>query len=144
MSCVLNYVVRWPHSDSWFYNLKILLLWQIGLEELSLRLMTWIHGCALCLLGSPFFLLNQLSTDCPGCRTALSRPLLPSPGMLLFHLFLSSQAGSPHSFFRGARSHLEPGNFCSALRVTIHKDLTALNYSTHKEHFFSNNYKMLQ
>ncbi|KAK2527049.1 hypothetical protein Q9966_010508 [Columba livia] len=54
------------------------------------------------------------------------------------------QAGTPHSFFRGARSHLEPGNFCSALRVTIHKDLTALNYSTHKEHFFSSNYKMLQ
>ncbi|CAM9878769.1 unnamed protein product, partial [Bubo scandiacus] len=53
-------------------------------------------------------------------------------------------AGTPHSFFRGARSHLEPGNFCSALRVTIHKDLTALNYSTHKEHFFSSNYKMLQ
>eukprot|EP00075_Anas_platyrhynchos_P020346 XP_027309599.1 regulator of G-protein signaling 7 isoform X4 [Anas platyrhynchos] len=54
------------------------------------------------------------------------------------------KAGIPHSFFRGARSHLEPGNFCSALRVTIHKDFTALNYSTHKEHFFSSDYKMLQ
>lgn len=143
---VWNGVVMWPRGDFWFYNLKICTLtnkaWGaftvVGTLH-SLMLMFTGVSAHLC---SFFWSSLVLTGNC--CRAALGRTLLPRSRMLLFHLFLSSQAGIPHSFFRGARSHLEPGNFCSALRVTIHKDFTALNYSTHKEHFFSSDYKMLQ